>query len=246
MDDKEFELRKMEFENSIKQRNFEIEYFWKRGWFFGALILALFTGYFQVKTSKPEFKIQDYSICIAFVAFLVSLSQSLMNRGSKYWQERWEYKTKNRESALGIDVTKTRNYNEYERYLIDACILAKKENDFLRSARFSVSKLTIIVWDIITIFCLLIWCSEIDFIPISKIDDSCTCYLLDYLFHSPIFWFHLVIITYLLVVRFNGKIYEDLLISPDNKDQGSDTTFNHSEVYVDNKKFDLLEKDNIK
>ena len=42
--DREFELLKLEFDKCLDQRRFEIENFWKRGWFFGALILAIATA----------------------------------------------------------------------------------------------------------------------------------------------------------------------------------------------------------
>ena len=109
MDDK----FKFEFEKSLELRNFEISLFWKRSWFFGALLLAAISGYWGIcSQAKPLIA----PVCISFLIMLISLSQSLMSRGSKYWQERWEYKTKNRESKLGIDVTKTERYNGKERY----------------------------------------------------------------------------------------------------------------------------------
>jgi hypothetical protein len=110
-DDKEkriFELDKLVFEKSLAQRNFEIDNFWKRGWFFGILLLGISTAYFSAKTEP------DLRIYIAFLGMLVSFFQGLMNRGSKYWQERWENKTKHRESVLGIDLTKTKLYGGTE------------------------------------------------------------------------------------------------------------------------------------
>jgi hypothetical protein len=151
----EFELKKLEFEKSLELRNFEIEHFWKRGWFFGALLLAIATGYFKLNADIPE-----YCIYMSFLGFLVTLSQSLMNRGSKYWQERWENKTKNKESVLGIDVTKTRQFHNTEKYLIDITTLAKDENVLTLARRFSVSKLTFLVWDILAIFWFFLWLKD--------------------------------------------------------------------------------------
>lgn len=149
---RQFELEKLEFEKSLELRNFEIKNFWTRAWFFGALMVAIASAYFEVSKddTKPSAK---YQIYLAFLGLLVSLFQCLMNRGSKYWQERWENKTKNRESQLGIDVTKTKGPDE--RWLLDAGTLAKNENFFSLPRRYSVTKLTILVWDIITIA----WCS---------------------------------------------------------------------------------------
>jgi len=88
---------------------------------------------------------------------LVSFFQGLMNRGSKYWQERWENKTKHRESVLGIDLTNAKLYGGTEKYYLDAGTLAKGENHFTRAARYSVSKLTILIWDLITISWFFLW-----------------------------------------------------------------------------------------
>lgn len=153
--DHTFELRKLEFETSIALRNFEIDNFWKRGWFFGALVVLLAGGYYQLN--------QEYSIYLAFLGLLVSFFQTLMNRGSKYWHERWENKTKNRESILGIDVTLTKKYNAKERYYIDAGILAKNENGLTVARRISVSKLTFLIWDILTISWLFLWLKSWEF-----------------------------------------------------------------------------------
>ena len=112
---REFELLKLEFKKCLDQRKFEIDNFWKRGWFFGALVLAVGTAYFQAKDGDLL-----YRTYIASLGFLLSLFQGLMNRGSKYWQERWEAKTKRRESLLHIDVTKTKQFLEKEKYFLDA------------------------------------------------------------------------------------------------------------------------------
>lgn len=118
------EKHKIEFEKALESRQFEISNFWSRGWFFGALILALIAGYYE--NSKSENLIFS-PVCISFLITIFSLFQALMNRGSKYWQERWEYITKNRESVLEIDVTKTMKYDNSEKYYIDRSILSKKE-----------------------------------------------------------------------------------------------------------------------
>ncbi|MBO9199540.1 MULTISPECIES: RipA family octameric membrane protein [Niastella] len=152
------EREKLEFEKSLEQRRFEISNFWSRGWFFGALIVFIATGFFKLLTDNPE-----YCIYLAFLGFWVSLFQALMNRGSKYWQERWENKTKNAEAALGIDVTLTKKFNGTERYYLDAGILAKNENWFVQARRFSVSKLTILTWDIVTISWAFAWIKSCHF-----------------------------------------------------------------------------------
>ena len=150
------EKAKLEFEKSLDLRNMEIEYFWKRGWFFGALIIAFFAFYLKTKV-----ELHSYSIYLSFLLLAASTAQSFINRGSKYWQERWEYKVKNRESILGIDVTKTERYQNKEFHYIQDCIDEKSENIFVKGRRFSVSKLAMLVWDFLTIFFFLIWINEV-------------------------------------------------------------------------------------
>lgn len=207
---REFELKKLEFEKSLDQRNFEIDNFWKRGWFFGALLVVLATGYFKLIVEKEE-----YCIYISFLGFLVSFFQAYMNRGSKYWQERWENKTKNRESVLNIDVTKTKRYAENEKYYLDAGTLAKRENFFTVARRFSVSKLTFLIWDIVTISWFLLWIDSCHFdFSISIRRDAAI--------------FHAVIILYIFVFFWNGKVYERF-----TKEKGSYPAKNFRQPHYD-------------
>lgn len=236
----EFERKKLEFEKSLYLRNFEIDNFWKRGWFFGALLLALIAGLISLRNAKGVDN-SFYCICISFVALLVSLGQSLMNRGSKYWQERWEYVTKNKESALEIDVTKTRKFKSEigdgvynDKYYIDVCIRDKSENWLIRSSRFSVSKITILIWDVITIFFLFIWLDEIKPLEIFK-----PPVIINY----KALLFHLVILIYLiLVVVLKGKLYENLLNKKPIEPESSEETHTDSEDFVQNNEQALRSK----
>jgi hypothetical protein len=248
-----YELKKLEFEKSLELRNFEIDNFWKRGWFFGALLLALGAGYFQLLHSQND----GYCIYIGFLGVLVSTSQSLMNRGSKYWQERWENKTKNRESALEIDVTLTRRYAK-EKYLIDASTMAKNENGLTVARRFSVSKLAILVWDLITLFWVGAWITQwhLDLsLPYSMINANAL-------------FFHGIILLYIFLFFFmrkesplkkgssetvrwfnffpngnGGKVYERFTVSHhEGHEVNTDVRYyDDSELYVTDKK-ELINK----
>jgi hypothetical protein len=200
---------KFEFEKGLQLRNFEIDNFWKRGWFFGALLLASLGGYITIKNGI----FPDYAIYISFISFLVSLAQCLMNRGSKYWQERYDYFVKNRESALRIDVTKMQKYGNKEKYYIDASIRSKDENIFTRSFRFSVTKLTFLVWDIVTIFCLFLWLNEV-------LNFLYPCLRLPFHYSRlMVIIFHFVIGIYILIFVFvKGRVYENLSKSIDDSD----------------------------
>ena len=194
------EIKKLEFEKALELRNFEIQNFWKRGWFFGALILATASGYFTNLTTTNQLV---PPIFISFLIFLFSLFQSLMNRGSKYWQERWEYLTKNRETELGINLTKAKKYNGNERYYIDTSILAKDENIFAMAQRISVSKLAFLVWDIICISSLMLW--------ISDIFQIITLKNINWIYTLQIIGFHLILIAYILYFWLNkGYAYENI------------------------------------
>lgn len=223
MAENEIDLKKLGFEKSLDQRKFEIENFWKRGWFFGALLVLLATGYFKLIVDKEE-----YCIYIAFVGFLVSFFQSLMNRGSKYWQERWESKTKNSESILKIDLTKTQKYAKDEKYYLDAGILGKNENPFTKARRFSVSKLTILVWDIVTISSFFLWLNSCHFDTTSNIRWNAI-------------FFHAVILIYIIVFFYNGKVYEPL-----TKKKGHHPNISQNQYYLDNERYcnSELDQDN--
>ncbi|MEO6851410.1 MAG: hypothetical protein ABI203_03275 [Mucilaginibacter sp.] len=232
----EFELKKLEFEKAIDLRNFEIDNFWKRGWFFGALLTALIGAYIALKKDGYT----DFALCISFIALLVALFQALMNRGSKYWQERWEYVVKNKEAALKINLTKARNPNlqfvddkgknqYFERGMIDICILAKNEGFLTRSARLSVSKLTFLIWDLLAISCFSIWLKEFLSVTVNIEEIS-------YAKNVELIVFHLVIIGYVIVFfNIQGKIYEPLT-TPENylisNPQGESKYYDLSEFYV--------------
>ncbi len=213
------EKAKLEFENCIKLRNFEIDNFWKRSWFFGALIIALYTLYFKLSGDIY----QSYKIYVSFIIVAVTICQSLINRGSKYWQERWEFKTKNKESQLGIDVTLTEGYSKNEKSLIEHCIRQKDENIFSSARRFSVSKLTILVCDIIAISSIFIWLNEVIKLLNIKL-------FWDFLItHWKIVLFHLGIMLYIFFFWFNGKVWEPLSKINNKKDLKECDDYTHNQ-----------------
>jgi len=161
-----------------------------------------------------------------FVGLLVSCFQSLMNRGSKYWQERWESKTKNSESILTVDVTKTQKYAKNERYYLDAGILGKNENLFTKARRFSVSKLTILVWDIVTISSFFLWLNSCHFGTTSNIRWNAI-------------FFHVLILIYILIFFRNGKVYEPLV-----KRKSSDPNNCQNQYCLDHERYCNNEIDN--
>lgn len=187
----ETKKEQIEFERAFELRKFEIEHFWKRSWFFGALLIALSAGYFSM---EPENQSHN-CIYISFITFLVCFAQSLMNRGSKYWQERWEYFTKNREVKLGIEVTRTET--ESAMALYDE-ISMKSANFFTQAWRFSVSKITFLVWDLIAWFWLFIWIRDTQILNAFQNPAKYHCR----------FWaiaFHLFLVVYIFFFFFKNK-----------------------------------------
>ncbi len=201
----------IEFENAIKQRNFEIDLFWKRSWFFGVLVIAEITAYYKLKTDNQII----LALVTSFITCLTMLAQCLMNRGSKYWQERWEYMTLNREDSLNIELTKLKKFDDtelnnwlYSKYqynkinewfFIQASILSKAENKLTSSHRFSVSKITFLVWDVIFLCSLLCWLNEAFLITSSNPDWSLT---------FKLSLFYILICGYIIAFWCNGKVYE--------------------------------------
>jgi hypothetical protein len=207
--------QKMEYELSLKQRNFEIDLFWKRSWFFGALILAEIAGYYKLKTENMPI---IEPIFVVTITFITACAQCLMNRGSKYWQERWEYMTINREAALGIELTRLKNYNDKdvnewlqnnindynendrnEWLFIESSFIAKRDNLLTSARRFSVSKLTMLVWDLVFICTFMCWLLESFQITSSCIDWYLTIRL-------AIFYFFTF--GYIFIFFRNGKVFE--------------------------------------
>jgi hypothetical protein len=79
----EDEQNEKRFDVSVQTRNLEIELFWKRSLFFWGFISAAFIGYAALRQS-------DLRILLACFGMVCSCAWTLVNRGSKYWQEAWE------------------------------------------------------------------------------------------------------------------------------------------------------------
>jgi len=123
------------FEVAVQIRNFEIDLFWKRSLFFWGFIAAAFAGYATLRGKNA-----DLSLVVACFGMVCSCAWTLLNRGSKYWQEAWETKVE-----------------RYEEPVVGA-LFAKEEDRqdkgwWLASRKFSVSKLAIALSD----YVLLLW-----------------------------------------------------------------------------------------
>jgi len=131
----EEEMRIKKYDTAILIRNFEIELFWKRSLFFWGFISSSFVGYATLSKTRPSL-----AILIACFGFVCSVAWSLVNRGSKYWQENWETIV----AKIEDDVTGSL-FKEREEQ--------KNKGIWLSSRKFSVSKITIAMSD----FSILVW-----------------------------------------------------------------------------------------
>jgi len=90
---KHFQGEKQEkaLERAWKNRDFEIELYWKRATYFWTFLVATFAGYFVV-ISRPEVHeaFPQAELVVTCLGIIFSLAWYLVNRGSKKWQENWE------------------------------------------------------------------------------------------------------------------------------------------------------------
>jgi hypothetical protein len=130
----EDELNKKRLDVSIQTRNLEIDLFWKRSLFFWGFISAAFVGYAALRQS-------DLRIVLACFGLVCSCAWTLVNRGSKYWQENWETKVERFELPVtGVLFGKEETPQSYKGW-------------WLRGRQYSVSKLAIALSD----YVFLLW-----------------------------------------------------------------------------------------
>jgi len=141
-----FDKRSYDIANDT--RKFEIKLFW-------GFIAAAFIGYTSLLKHNA-----DTAIIIAIFGLICSICWTLANRGSKFWQEHWELYMNECEKKLG---------NIYGKPHFQK----KRDNGIIGSARYSVSKLAIVLSD----FTVLVWAFLI-FNDIIKIYNLCDCLLL--------------------------------------------------------------------
>jgi len=85
MSKEEHDKIQKQFDTALATRNFEIELFWKRAVFFWGFIGAAFVGFATLQEKHP-----GYALIVANFGMICSFAWCLVNRGSKYWQVKWE------------------------------------------------------------------------------------------------------------------------------------------------------------
>jgi hypothetical protein len=127
---------------AVRAREVELELFWKRALFFWGFIGAAFVAYASARSSVR------LSAVVAAFGLVCSVVWSLANRGSKYWYENWETKVEKSELTVTGRWLATQEKQ-------------KADNWWLRSRRFSVSKLAIALSDYIALVWLMLLGSRI-------------------------------------------------------------------------------------
>ena len=135
LDDKEWEQAKLRLAYAAETRRFEIERLWQRSLFFWTVLGAAFVAYGVMEGKSPR-----ASLVISCFGIVAALAWSLQNRGAKYWQEAWGRKT-----------------NAHQRIVLGLDLFRAKEpvdnKGWFGAARYSVSRLAIILSD----FTVVIW-----------------------------------------------------------------------------------------
>lgn len=146
MDDEAKKLAELQLASDI--RKFEIGLFWQRSLFFWGLIAATFLAYANIKDSNATIR-----FAIVCAGFIFSLGWTLVNRGSKYWQENWERKVGLAAQAASVQLFQNREPVQPKFFLWQA-------------RQYSVSKLAIALSD----FTVIVWV----FLGISAFHDWLT------------------------------------------------------------------------
>lgn len=121
---------------AVEARQHEIGLFWRRALFFWGFIGSAFIALTVTYSDHPFL-----AIAVSCFGLLCSVCWSLVNRGSKYWQEAWEAKVaREEEKSIGI------LFEEIEKEQNKGCWLSGK--------RFSVSRLAIALSDFVAILWL--------------------------------------------------------------------------------------------
>jgi hypothetical protein len=85
-------IRHNALKQAWKNRDFEIEMYWKRATYFWAFIAATFAGYLAVLSAgKLNTDFPQAELVLICLGLIFSFAWYLANLGSKKWQENWEH-----------------------------------------------------------------------------------------------------------------------------------------------------------
>lgn len=77
-------------ERALDIRKFEIDLYWRRATYFWTFIAATLAGFVAIQASSTSSK-TDLSVLLSSLGTVFSFGWLCVNRGSKHWQENWEY-----------------------------------------------------------------------------------------------------------------------------------------------------------
>ncbi|HZQ82528.1 MAG TPA: hypothetical protein VFB25_11195 [Gaiellaceae bacterium] len=128
-------------EIALATRAFEINLFWKRSIFFWGFISVAFVGYAALRNERSQL-----AIVVACFGMVCSSAWTLLNRGSKYWQENWETKVERYEDNVTGPL-----------FAVQETV--QRKGRWLQARRYSVSKLLIALSDYVLIMwsALAVW-----------------------------------------------------------------------------------------
>ncbi len=87
----DLEKTKAAYHQAHKNRDFEIELYWKRATYFWGFQVSFFATVGIVLNAETlEVWQHTYMALISLVAFVVTVLWALMSRGAKFWQANWE------------------------------------------------------------------------------------------------------------------------------------------------------------
>ena len=155
-------MNKSALERAHDLRKFEIDLYWKRATYFWTLIAATLTGFVLVQTSAVKNK-EYMSVLLACLGIVFSFGWLCVNRGSKFWQENWEFHVDALENAIDGPL--------YKVVISRDRPMGEKWFSRLLFGKISVSKVNQLISVIVTLMwvCLL-WYSLLPFTSIAPID----------------------------------------------------------------------------
>ena len=143
MSDQQIPPNEKAFNGAVDTRKLEIQLFWSRSLSFWGFIASAFAGYATLRQHST-----DLAVVVACFGIVCSIAWSLANRGGKYWQEAWEQKVDRIEPQVTGKL-----FSVEEKELLKGC--------WLRSRRYSVSKLSIGLSDYTVLLWLFIIIAEV-------------------------------------------------------------------------------------
>lgn len=130
-----------EYKIAIDARNLEINLFWQRSVFYWGFIGAALVAYSELIDNH-----KTVSFAVALLGCFLSVSWSMLNRGSKWWQESWEATV----AEIGQEIA-TKSGSKIKLFQGGE---NPKDKTWLGAIRFSPSKVTIGVSDVFCLFWL--------------------------------------------------------------------------------------------